>query len=180
MVTWSTDNLPPIGLSVYETYGKSESEQTLVGGDTGLESGCDVVDLDSSWVDEARRSVTAMVFPRCKRVAPAPVAVLGRPWMLRDEVLPDGCDCSEPICVRLVHYFRLKWMDAFGFYFGLFRFVSVGFIAPISFVVNLFHFYFVFFLNQLNLLLPVDCLAYFYSNEKWNVIRMNARANKTS
>lgn len=31
-------NLPPIGLSVYETYGRSESEQTLVGGETGLES----------------------------------------------------------------------------------------------------------------------------------------------
>lgn len=32
-------NIPPIGLSVYETYGKSESEQTLIGGETGLESG---------------------------------------------------------------------------------------------------------------------------------------------
>lgn len=27
--------LPPIGLFVYEMYGRSESEQTLIGGDTG-------------------------------------------------------------------------------------------------------------------------------------------------
>lgn len=30
-------NLPPIGLSVYETYGKSESLQTLIGGEVGLD-----------------------------------------------------------------------------------------------------------------------------------------------
>lgn len=70
---------PPIGLSVYETYGKSESEQTLVGGETGLESGYVDVDLGSSWAEDRRRSVTAIVFPRCNRVVPAPVAVLGRP-----------------------------------------------------------------------------------------------------
>jgi len=31
-------NVPPIGLSVYDMYGKSESEQTLIGGDVGRES----------------------------------------------------------------------------------------------------------------------------------------------
>lgn len=29
---------PPIGLSVYDMYGRSESEQTLMGGETGRES----------------------------------------------------------------------------------------------------------------------------------------------
>lgn len=55
---------PPIGLSVYDTYGRSESEQTLIGGDTGreLEPGCSAVG------DDSRRSLT--VLPRIKRLPP--------------------------------------------------------------------------------------------------------------
>lgn len=55
--------IPPIGLSVYEMYGKSESEQTLIGGETGrdgadkMSSGCDCPD-------------TEIVLPRCSRETP--------------------------------------------------------------------------------------------------------------
>lgn len=64
------DHIPPMGRSVYEIYGKSESEQTLIGGDTGLEPALDVgvVGASSSGVDR-RRPVTAIVLPRCKRPA---------------------------------------------------------------------------------------------------------------
>lgn len=83
-------HLPPIGLSVYETYGKSESEQTLIGGETGLESGGRHIAPDSSFGDDNRRPVIAIVLPRCNRPE------LGRPCKFCPS---DGCDCSEPIFV---------------------------------------------------------------------------------
>lgn len=54
-------------LSVYEQYGKSESEQTLIGGDTGLE--LETTGPGSSFGDDNRRPLTAIVLPRCSRVA---------------------------------------------------------------------------------------------------------------
>lgn len=57
-------NAPPIGLSVYDTYGRSESEQTLIGGETGLE-----FEHDSPFGEDKRRSLTATVLPRIKRLA---------------------------------------------------------------------------------------------------------------
>jgi hypothetical protein len=81
---------PPIGLSVYDMYGKSESEQTLIGGDTGRDS--DTAGGDESFNNALLMPVVAIVVPLCKRavfgrVTP-PLLVPGKFWC---------CDCSEPI-----------------------------------------------------------------------------------
>lgn len=117
--------IPPIGLSVYEMYGRSESEQTLIGGDAGRESDCcGDAGAPSDW------PLTAIVLPRCRRAAVADMGRLCAPngrWA--DDVdapvcdagplrLPDAdpgfrplapdagvpdCDCSDPMaasCAR--------------------------------------------------------------------------------
>lgn len=62
-------NLPPIGLSVYDMYGKSESEHTLIGGEVGRESSGGVGLLSTSWLLFKLSLVggPAIVYPRCKR-----------------------------------------------------------------------------------------------------------------
>uniref|UniRef100_A0A8D8L1H7 (northern house mosquito) hypothetical protein n=1 Tax=Culex pipiens TaxID=7175 RepID=A0A8D8L1H7_CULPI len=73
----------PIGLSVYDMYGRSESEQTLIGGETGRESqmyadegvpvekdGPDAVPPGPSSRLREDISVAAIVLPRCS-FAPA-------------------------------------------------------------------------------------------------------------
>lgn len=60
--------LPPMGLQVYDTYGKSESEQTLIGGETGRESsGGGLVSI--SWLLLRLSLGAAIVYPRCSRPA---------------------------------------------------------------------------------------------------------------
>lgn len=95
-------------------YGRSESEQTLIGGEAGRESHnapVSMADDDSP--------LTAIVLPRCSRAAVAdsgrgvcePNAErdeAGRPdcdggplrlwWAPALAALPACCDCSEPIC----------------------------------------------------------------------------------
>lgn len=71
-------------------YGRSESEHTLIGGDTGREAAPDVgVAGTSSCGDDILRPVTAIVLPRCKRPDVA-VAFLPdtRPCILP---APDAC-----------------------------------------------------------------------------------------
>lgn len=115
---------PPIGLSVYEMYGRSESEQTLIGGDDGRESVCtDAVE----WKDPSVWPLTAIVLPRCRRAVVADIGrlyepngrcaeliALGPAWDDGPLRLPAvvvlgmapfeapvllGCDCSEPILI---------------------------------------------------------------------------------
>lgn len=83
-------SLPPIGLSVYETYGRSESEHMLIGGETGREF---EHDAGSSFGDDIRLPLTAIVFPRCNRFK---YALCCAPW-----ASDPCCDCSEPIFTSL-------------------------------------------------------------------------------
>lgn len=56
---------PPIGLSVYDMYGKSESEQMLMGGETGRESDEELTPCSSLlWPD---RVGVPIVLPLCNR-----------------------------------------------------------------------------------------------------------------
>lgn len=96
------DGESPIGLSVYEMYGRSESEYTLMGGETGRDSEDVTVDRDSSESvlrgrsrrpESKLRLLEAIAAPRStERLYEEFWAILPNPEV--DEV---GWDCSEPI-----------------------------------------------------------------------------------
>lgn len=88
-------------------YGRSESEYTLIGGETGRESADVIVDKDSSESvlrGLSRRPVSKLRLPEA--IAPPLDDVPGRPstdlpYEGCCDILPNpelaGCDCSEPI-----------------------------------------------------------------------------------